>query len=139
MAYIIGLFLILAFVFSTASGGDVIGSLKNKISETIFPKSQTEITVENLKNDYKTLGDFFSSTAPAILNSKGTSSETKSALEKAAAAFNNSKGIVDSLEQLTKEDKNLLEAAVEKMLGLDEKPTLEPTSIPPQCKLVCGE
>jgi len=73
MAYIIGLFLILAFVFSTASGGDVIGSLKNKISETIFPKSQTEITVENLKNDYKTLGDFFSSTAPAILNSKGTS------------------------------------------------------------------
>lgn len=139
MAYLIGLFLVLAIVFSVASGSDILGGFKNKLTETIFPKSQTEITVENLKNDYQALGDFFTNSAPAILNTKGISPETKSAIEKAGAAFNNSKQLVNNLEKLTKDDKNLLEAAVEKILGLDEEPTLEPTSIPPQCKLVCGE
>ena len=139
MAYLIGLFLVLALVFSAVSGGDLLGGLKHKFTEKIFPKSQTEITVDNLKKDYETLGDFFTNSAPALLNAKGTSPETKAALEKAAASFNNSKQLVGNLEQLTKDDKSLLEAAVEKILGLDEKPVLEPTSIPPQCKLVCGE
>lgn len=137
MAYLIGLFLVLAIVFSVASGSDLVGVFKNKLTETIFPKSQTEITVENLKNDYQVLGDFFTNSAPEILNSKGISLEQKSAIQKATAAFGSSKQLVGNLEKLTKDDKNLLEAAVEKVLGLDEKPTLEPTSIPPQCKLVC--
>lgn len=139
MAYLIGLFLVLAIIFSIASGSDLVGGFKNKLTETIFPKSQTEITVENLKNDYEALGDFFTNSAPEILNSKGVSSENKAAIQKAAAAFSNSKQLVNNLEKLTKDDKGILEAAVEKILGLDEKPTLEPTSIPPQCKLVCGE
>ena len=139
MAYLIGLFLVLAIVFSVASGSDLVGGFKNKFTETIFPKSQTEITVENLKNDYQALGDFFTNSAPEILNSKSVSSEQKSAIQKAAAAFSSSKQLVNNLEKLTRDDKNLLEAAVEKILGLDEEPTLEPTSIPPQCKLVCGE
>lgn len=139
MAYLIGLFLVLAIVFSVASGSDLVGGFKNKITETIFPKNQTEITIGNLKNDYQALGDFFTNSAPEILNSKGVSSEQKSAIQKAAAAFSSSKQLVNNLEKLTKDDKNLLEAAVEKILGLDEEPTLEPTSIPPQCKLVCGE
>ena len=139
MAYLIGLFLVLAIVFSVASGSDLVGSFKNKLTKTIFPKNQTEITVENLKNDYQVLGDFFTNTAPEILNSKGVSSEQRSAIQKAAAAFNNSKQLINNLEKLTKDDKNLLEAAVEKILGLDVEPTLEPTAIPPQCKLVCGE
>lgn len=139
MAYLIGLFLILALVFSVASGSDIVGGFKNKLTETIFPKSQTEITVESIKNDYQTLGDFFTNSAPEILNSKGISSEQKSAIQKAAAAFSSSKQLVSNLEKLTKDDKNLLETAVEKILGLDEEPTLEPTAIPPQCKLVCGE
>ena len=139
MPYILGLFLILVIVFSVASGSDFIEGFKNKITETIFPKSQTEITVENLKNDHETLGDFFTNSAPEILNLKGVSSEQKSAIQKAAAAFSSSKQLINNLEKLTKDDKNLLEAAVEKILGLDQEPTLEPTSIPPQCKLVCGE
>ncbi len=138
MAYLVGLILILAVVFSTGSGSNIIGGIKNKISEKIFPKSQTEITVENLRNDYQALGDFFTNSAPEILNSKGVSVEQKSAIQKAAAAFGNSKQLVNNLEKLTKDDKNILEAAVEKILGLDE-PKAEPTSIPPQCKLVCGE
>lgn len=139
MAYLIGLFLVLALVFSAVSGGDLIGGLKEKITESVFPKNQTEITVENLQNDYRTLGDFFTNSAPALLNAKGTSPETKAAIEKAAAAFNNSKKTVGVLQKLAKDDKGLLEAAVEKIFGLDDKPALEPTSIPPQCKLVCGE
>ena len=151
MTYLIGLFLVLAMVFSVASGlgvghrpllgnsvSDVLSGFKNKLTETIFPKSQTEITVEGIQNDYQALGDFFTNSAPAILNSKGTSSETKTALEKATATLKNSKQLVSNLEKLTKDDKNILEAAVEKILGLDE-PVAEPTSIPPQCKLVCGE
>ena len=139
MAYLLGLFLILAIVFSVASGSDLVGSFKNKLTETIFPKNQTEITVENLKNDYQALGDFFTNAAPGILNSKGVSSEQRSAIQKAAAAFSSSKQLINNLEKLTKDDKSLLEAAVEKILGLDKEPTLEPTAIPPQCKLVCGE
>lgn len=139
MAYLIGLFLVLAIVFSVASGSDLVGGFKSKLTETIFPKSQTEITVENLKNDYQALGDFFTHSAPEILNSKGVSSEQKSAIQKAAAAFGSSKQLINNLEKLTKDDKNLLEAAIEKVLGLDENPTLEPTAIPPQCKLVCGD
>lgn len=139
MAYLIGLFLVLAIVFSVTSGGNLIGDLKHKVTDAIFPKSQTEITVENLKNDYRTLGDFFTNSAPEILNSKGVSSEQKSAIQKAADAFGSSKQLVNNLEKLTKDDKNILEAAIEKILGLDENPTLEPTAIPPQCKLVCGE
>lgn len=139
MAYLIGLFLILAIVFSVASGSDFVSGFKSKLTETIFPKSQTEITVENLKNDYRTLGDFFTNSAPEILNSKGVSSEQKSAIQKAATAFGSSKQLVNNLEKLTKDDKNILEAAIEKILGLDGNPTLEPTAIPPQCKLVCGE
>ena len=143
MAYLIGLFLVLAIVFSVASGSDLVGNLKHKITETIFPKSQTEITVENLKNDYETLGDFFSNSVPAILSSKDVSAQDKAVLKKAVAAFSNSKNLVGDLEQLTKEDEGILEAAIEKILGLDEKHPpaggLEPTSIPPQCKLVCGE
>ena len=139
MSYLIGLFLVLAIVFSVASGSDILGGFKNKVTETIFPKSQTEITIEGIQNDQQTLADFFSSAVPEILNSKDVSSETKKAVEKAAAAFNNSKQLVNNLEKLTKDDKNILEAAVEKILGLDDEPILEPTSIPPQCKLVCGE
>ena len=139
MAYLIGLFLVLVIVFFFTSGSDIIGGFKNKLTETIFPKNQTEITVENLKNDYRTLGDFFTNSAPAILNAKDVSAQDKAAIQKAAAAFSSSKQLVNNLEKLTKNDKNLLEAAVEKILGLDEEPALEPTSIPPQCKLVCGE
>jgi hypothetical protein len=139
MPYLIGLFFILALVFSTAAGGNIIGGLKDKVTDTIFPKSQTELTIENINQDYKTLGDFFSGTAPAILNAKGVSPEAKAAIEKAAAAFGNSKQLVSNLETLAKDDKGIVEAAIEKILGLDEKPALEPTSIPPQCKLVCGK
>lgn len=137
MAYLIGLFIILAMIFSAVSGSNLIGNLKNKITETIFPKSQTEITIENLRDDYQTLGNFFSNSIPTILDSKGTSPETKAAIKKAAAAFNNSKQRVNDLEKLTKNDKNIFKAVVEKVLDLDKEPALEPTSIPPQCHLEC--
>jgi hypothetical protein len=139
MAYLIGLFLVLALVFSAASGSNILSDLKAKFTEAVFPKSETEITIENLKNDYQLLEEFFSSSAPELMNSKEIKPVEKAALEKAATAFESSKQLVGTLEQLTKDDKSLLGATVEKILGLDKKPVLEPTHIPPQCQLVCGE
>ncbi len=149
MAYLIGLFLVLAVIFSAASGSNLLGNIshpfeafgdiKTKITETVFPKSQGEIVIDSLQASYQTLDGFFSDTVQSISNVKGVSSQDKAALEKAAAAFQSSKTLVANLEQLQKEDKGLIQSAIEKIFGLDEKSApLEPTSIPPQCKLVCS-
>ena len=149
MAYLIGLFLVLTVIFSVASGGNLLGdtfnpseifsNIKNKLTETIFPKSQREITIENIDDNYSTLDDFFSGPAQTLLNSKDISTKDKEAIKKAAVGFQDSKKLIANLKELTKDDKGLLKAAVEKILGLDEQPAPDPTSIPPQCKLVCGE
>jgi len=119
---------------------EMLGDVKDKITQTIFPKSQGEIVIDNLKDSYQTLDSFFSNAAQSISNAKGVSSQDKTALEKAAAAFQNSKTLIANLEQLQKEDKGLIQSTIEKIFGLDEKSaSLEPTSIPPQCKLVCDE
>ncbi len=149
MAYLIGLFLVLAVIFSATSGTDLLGdifnpfeklgAIKDKISQTISPKTKNEIVIENLNDSYQTLEGFFSGTAQNISNSKDVSTKDKEALKKAAEAFTKSKELVANLGQLQKEDKSLLKSALEKVLGLDKEPVLEPTSIPPQCKLVCGK
>lgn len=148
MPYLIGLFLVLAIIFSAASGSSLLGNIsspleifgdvKDKITQTVFPKSQGEITIDNLKDSYQILDNFFSDTAQNISDIKGISPQDKTALEKAAATFQSSKDLVANLEQLQKEDKGLIQSAIGKILGLDKKSaSLEPTSIPPQCKLVC--
>ena len=149
MAYLIGLFLVLAVIFSATSGTDLmgnifnpfekLGAIKDKINQTISPKTQNEIVIENLNDSYQTLDGFFSETAKNLSDSKDVPAKDKEALKKAAMAFAKSKELVANLGQLQKEDKSLLKSALEKVLGLDKEPVLEPTSIPPQCKLVCGE
>ena len=117
----------------------VLNGVKERISQTIFPKSAKEITIENINDNYRTLEDFFSGPAQVILRSKDISVQDKEAIKKAAVTFQDSKKLISNLKELTKNDKGLLKAAVEKILGLDEQPSPDPTSIPPQCKLVCGE
>lgn len=139
----------LAVIFSVTSGtnliGDIfnpfekLGAIKDKIVQAVFPKSQNEIVIEGLNDNYRTLEGFFSGPAKTISDSKDVSTKDKEALKKASEAFAKSKELVANLGQLQKEDKGLLKSAIEKVLGLDKKPVLEPTSIPPQCKLVCGD
>lgn len=145
MPYILGLFLILAIIFSSFSGGtnlvgNFLGQAKNKVSQTLFPKTAKEILIDNINSDYQNMDKFFSETAPALLNSKTVSAADKAVIQKAVETFNGSKSLITNLSALEKNDKGLIQSAIEKALGLDEKSApLEPTSIPPQCKLVCGE
>lgn len=142
MAYLLGLFLILAVVFSSVGGnnnlaGNLLGQAKNKISETLFPKSAREILIDNINSDYQDMNKFFSETAPALLNSKTVSEKDKATIQKAVESFNGSKSLISNLSQIEKEDKGVVESLIDKVLNLTETPRLDPTNIPPQCKLVC--
>ncbi len=161
MPYLIGLFIILAVIFSSTSGGNIfsnlLGQVKDKISATIFPKTEREIIIDNLTSSNQYLDKFFSETAPTILNSKNVSENDKTAIKKAVETFNNSKELITDLSKIEKEEKGplkIVETLVAKVFNLNtdssKTPTnptnsinlsnsdsSTPTSIPPQCKLVC--
>src|SRR3989344_6644306 len=152
MAYIIGLFLILAVIFSSMGGGDsLVGGLfskiKNNVSATIFPKTEREIIIDNLNSNNQYLDKFFSEAAPVILNLKNVSENDKITIKKAAETYSNSKNLISNLSKLEKEEKGPLKTAssfIEKVLNIYNDssktssdtttlPDIAPTSIPPQC------
>ena len=142
MAYIIGLFLILAVIFSSFGNednlvGNLLGQAKDKVSQTIFPKTAKEIIIDNINSNYQDMGKFFSGTAPNLLSSKTLSAADKATVQKAVEAFNGSKSLINNLSKLEKDDKGIIESLVDKVLNLNTTPQPDPTSIPPQCKLVC--
>ncbi len=142
MVYIIGLFLVLALVFSSMGGGsnvvgNFLGQAKDKVSQTLFPKTAREILIDNINSDYQNMDKFFSQAAPALLSSKTVSATDKATIQKAVEAFNGSKSLISNLSQLEKSDKGLVRSLIDKVLNLNETPQPDPTNIPPQCKLVC--
>lgn len=142
MAYIIGVFLILAIIFSSIGGGsnvlgNFIGQAKDKVSATIFPKTAKEIIIDNINFDYQNMDKFFAETAPALLNSKTVSSADKANIQKAVEAFNGSKSLITNLTTLEKKDKGIVESLIDKVVNLINTPQPDPTNIPPQCSLVC--
>ncbi|MEK7121596.1 MAG: hypothetical protein AAB857_02710 [Patescibacteria group bacterium] len=144
MAYILGLFLILAVIFSSMGGGgnvvgNFLGQAKDKVSETLFPKTAREILIDNINSDYQNMGKFFSETAPALLNSKNVSATDKATIQKAVESFNGSKSLITNLSNMEKDDKGIVESLINKVVNLINTPQPDPTSIPPQCKLVCGK
>ncbi len=142
MPYLLGLFLILAVIFSSMGGGNnlignIFGQAKDKVSETLFPKSAREIIIDNINSDYQNMDKFFSETAPTLLSSKTVSAKDKATIQKAIEAFNGSKSLVSNLSALTKNDKGIVKSLIDKVLNLTETSQPEPTSIPPQCHLEC--
>ncbi len=141
MPYLLGLFLILAVIFSSMGGNNIVGNFlgqaKDKVSQTLFPKTTKEILIDNINSDYQNMGKFFSETAPALLSSKTVSSADKATIQKAVEAFNGSKSLINNLSQLEQNDKGILESVIDKVLNLNATPQPDPTNIPPQCKLVC--
>lgn len=119
--------------------GNLVGQVKDKVSQTLFPKSANEILIDNINSDYQNMGKFFSDTAPALLNSKTVSSADKANIQKAVEAFNDSKSLVSNLSTLAKNDKGIVKSLIDKVLNLNEtpQPQPDPTNIPPQCSLVC--
>lgn len=147
MLYLIGLFAVLAMIFSITTGtnligdffgsGEILSSVKNKVSETIFPKTAKEIIIDNIDSDYQSMGKFFSETVPTLLKSETVSATDKATIQKAVEAFNGSKSSISNLAKLEKEDKGLVKTIVERVLNLSGEKQPDPTSIPSQCHLEC--
>jgi len=156
MFYILGLFLILALIFSSVGGDNIVssflGQIKDNVSATIFPKTEREIIIDNINSDYQYLDKFFAESAPTILSSKNISEVDKTAVKKAMGTFNNSKKLISSLSKLEKDDKGPIKTVgslIEKVLNIyneSSKSSVDssissdtsPTNIPPQCRLECS-
>ena len=117
--------------------GNIFGQAKDKVSQTLFPKTAREIIIDNINSDYQSMDKFFSDTAPALLSSKTLSASDKATIQKAVEAFNGSKSLIDNLSNMEKDDKGIMESIIDKVLNLNATPQPDPTNIPPQCKLVC--
>ncbi len=117
--------------------GNFVGQIKDKVSETLFPKSANEILIDNINSDYQNMNKFFSDTAPALLNSKTVSSSDKATIQKAIESFNGSKSLITNLSTLEQNNKGIVQSLIDKVLNLNETPQPDPTNIPPQCQVVC--
>lgn len=118
---------------------NILGQAKDKVGETLFPKSAREILIDNINSDYQDMDKFFSETAPALLNSKTVPEPDKATIKKAVEVFNGSKSLIENLSNMEKNDKGVVESLIDKVVNLINTPQPDPTSIPPQCKLVCPE
>ena len=146
MAYLLGLFLMLAVLFSATAGNNFVSglwdSIADKAAHFAFPKSEKEILISNLGSDYGLLDRFFSESTDSLLSSAGVSDQDKAILRKAAEAFSKSKNTVADLSSIIEKEKGLVKTATDKFLDFlkpDERASPEPTAIPPQCKLICEE
>ena len=156
MGYILGLFLILGLVFYSVgnfgfnlSGNifegfrdkvkNTMDSTKNKLSSTIFPKSENEILIDKVESDYNFLDKFFAESAPKILQSKDVAEKDKEAVRQAATKFEDAKKSIQIIKAIEKNDKGIIEKLVDKIFNNDSALTPEATYIPAQCRLECSE
>lgn len=143
MLYILGLILILGLIFSAATGINFIGDLWNKtagkIKEFTFPKTQKEIVIDNLNSQYDLLDRFFSDTALNLLQNESIPAKDKKAVQNAIQSFSDSKNLISQIESLTKKDNGLAKSLIKKVFDLAPESGPDPTHIPPNCNLVCGE
>ena len=145
MLYLLGLILILGIIFSATTGvnfaSDWWDKTTAKFKEFAFPKTQKEIVIDNLNSQYDLLNRCFSDTALDLLQNEDIPVEKKKAIQNAIQSFSKSKDLVSQIENLTKNDKGVTKALIEKVFNLDTKleSGSDPTSIPPNCNLVCGE
>ncbi|OGN02847.1 MAG: hypothetical protein A3G02_00015 [Candidatus Yanofskybacteria bacterium RIFCSPLOWO2_12_FULL_44_13b] len=145
MSYLIGLIIILGLIFTVGIKTDLLGSnmlenIKAKIDTTIFPKSEREIVIDNLNEGIDTLNSSLSSSLNNILKSKDISAKDKAAIQKAVNALKDVKEKAKTAKELTAQDKGIIKTISEKITDLiSGESGPEPTSIPPQCKMVCDE
>ncbi len=156
MAYIIGLVLILVMTFSLIDNGknvvtNVLGQIKNKLSATIFPKTEREILIENLNSNNEYLDKFFSESAPTILSSKNVSEKDRQAVKKAVETFSKTKDLIANLTESEKKNNGPIKTIgtiIERIVGKENdsvkkpaniSPDSVPTYIPPQCRVECGK
>jgi len=136
MTYIILLGLlvsgVIAGLFDNNPVSDLVNRLKGNITEFSFPKNQNEIVINKVQEQYKTMERFFGTSANELIKSKTVPEKEKQAIREAFQAFQETKELITELEEQT--DTNIVETAIKKVLKLDQA---SPTSIPPQCQVVC--
>ncbi len=149
MGYLIALFAAITFLFSAIGGhnpvNNLFASVKQKIFDTIAPKSEREIIVENMQQQYNTLEHFFAVDAPQILNSKTVPETRKTQIRTAQKAFTQAQTLLTNLKKKEKSNPGVLETILQKTLGIvpspspSSSPSESPTAtyVPPQCKMVC--
>lgn len=130
-------------MFSYLGGGDnlvgnIVGQAKDKVGQTLFPKTAKEVLLDNINSDYQYMDKFFSETAPALLSSKTVSAGDKATIQKAVESFNGSKSLISNLSNMEKDDKGIVESLIDKVVNLINTPQPDPTNIPPQCHLECS-
>ena len=130
MVYVLGLIVMLSFIFSAVSGTNFMGNLwdqaTQKMSGFAFPKSQKEIIIDNLESQYSELNRFFSSVAPSLLNSNSLSPQDKESLQKAVQNLEESQNTIERLKNIEKEGKSVTKALVKKVLDLNMEPNSDP-------------
>ena len=155
MFYIIGLFLIIGLALGAFTGslpfnlgsigltgtiGGIFSDIKNRAFEYAFPKSETEILIDNLNSNYDLLDRFFSNSSDAILISKDIPELKKEEFKKALTTFNEIKKQINAVGTAIKNNQpGVLESLIKKALNIGMEQGPEPTSIPPNCNLVCRE
>lgn len=171
MPYIIGLLIILGLIFSGFGGVNFGGTaaglfngIKDKIIATIFPKSDSEILIENLLSDYDATETLFSQAATNILNSKDVTAKDKVAVKQVLETMQKSKKDLVDLSNLAKNDQTMAKSVISKILNLDSGSSSDsssssptntlgnttssstlniqntgPTIIPPYCHLECTQ
>lgn len=147
MIQFIGFLLIIAVVFYGVFGADTVknkwneflAGAKDKLTAALFPKTQKEILIDNLAENYNLLDRFFAESAPQILGAIDVSEEDKQEIKNAVEAFSKSKNLISNISRLEKEDKGPIKTIINKLLGVEKSPPTgpDPTYIPPQCRLEC--
>jgi hypothetical protein len=149
MAYLIFLVIALATIISATTGYNPAGSLidgaKDKIKTTTldfaFPKSEKEILIDNITEQYNLLDRFFVGEAIEVLESDTSTEEEKEYVRKALETFSNSKIMLEELKNREEKDNSIIKSVVKKILNLDSdtQESPGPTYIPPQCHIVCPD
>jgi len=89
--------------------------------------------LDQLQERQRILGAYFGQASANI--SKNTSAKERETIKQAAEIFKESESLVAELQQQIQEDQPGIIQTIVKKLIPDQKPG--PTSIPPQCELVC--
>lgn len=143
MSYILGLILMLGFIFSSISGTNFVGSLWDqlisKISGFAFPKTQNEIVIENLETQYSNLNKLISSVAPPLLGSDAVSSQDKDSIKQAVQIIEESQNTIKQLKNPKKDVGSIAQSLIKKAFDSvplpkqEPSPDSNPAGVPPNC------
>ncbi len=123
---------------------NVFDSARTNITQSLFPKSDREILIENLQKKSSAIEKVLQKQSAAL--SGGGTAPTTTELKEALTAAQESQTIIDTLKEAAEAQNTVSESLIQKVISSwSEKPVseganLQPSpSIPAGCNLVCPE